>query len=66
MTILNWKGILTRILAGLVSLPDLNEYARNKLDHLIKKLESDEKPDLKEYRDVIQGDEIIKEALKKK
>ena len=65
MTILNWKGILTRNLKGLVSLPDLDAYARDKLDRLLRKLESDKKPDLREYRDDIQGDKIIKEALEK-
>ena len=65
MTILNWKGVLTRILAGLVSLPDLDADSRGELDCLLKKLKLNENPDLREYRDVIQRDKIIRGALEK-
>ena len=57
--------MLTRILAGLVSLPDLDERSRGELDCLLGKLKLDKHPDLKEYREVIQRNKRIKDALEK-
>ena len=65
MTILNWKETLMRILTGLISLPDLVKCSNSELSSLFKKLGSDKSADLKKYRELIQKEKKIKEALEK-
>ena len=65
MTLLNWKETLMRILAGLVSLPDLDKRSHGELSHLLKDLESDKYPDLKKYRGRILKNKKIKNAFEK-
>ena len=66
MVLLNWKGLLTRILTGLVSLQNSEEeYPRDELNALLEKLRKDEHPHLREYRDSIQGDKILRKALER-
>ena len=54
-----------RILTGLISLPDLVKCSNSELSSLFKKLGSDKSADLKKYRELIQKEKKIKEALEK-
>lgn len=65
MTILNWKETLIRILEGVINLPDFDECSSNELNSLLRDLKSDETPDLKKYRGLIQKGRKIKDALEK-